>query len=92
MNRPWTRPLMGALAALALMVSACAKKDSEPKPPGTAETPAQEPAQHEDPLLAEGARAPDFTAQAHDGTTVRLAALEGQPVVLYFYPRDATPG
>lgn len=42
--------------------------------------------------LAEGQEAPDFTAPAHDGTTVELAKLRGKPVVLYFYPKDETPG
>jgi peroxiredoxin Q/BCP len=35
---------------------------------------------------------PDFTAKAHDGTEVHLAALKGKPVVIYFYPKDETPG
>ena len=36
--------------------------------------------------------APDFTLPAVDGTQVKLSALRGKPVVLYFYPRDDTPG
>ncbi len=36
--------------------------------------------------------APDFSLPADDGTTVRLKALRGQPVVLYFYPKDDTSG
>ena len=40
----------------------------------------------------EGSTAPDFTAVAHDGTTVKLSAFKGRPVVLYFYPKDDTPG
>ena len=40
----------------------------------------------------EGSKAPDFTATAHDGTKVTLAALKGRPVILYFYPKDDTPG
>jgi peroxiredoxin Q/BCP len=40
----------------------------------------------------EGSVAPNFTALAHDGSTVRLSALKGRPVVLYFYPKDDTPG
>ena len=40
----------------------------------------------------EGAKAPDFSAIAHDGSTVTLSALKGRPVVLYFYPKDDTPG
>jgi peroxiredoxin Q/BCP len=39
-----------------------------------------------------GKPAPDFTAAAQDGTPVHLAALKGKTVVLYFYPKDETPG
>jgi peroxiredoxin Q/BCP len=39
-----------------------------------------------------GKPAPDFTATAQDGSTVHIAALKGKPVVIYFYPRDETPG
>ena len=42
--------------------------------------------------IEEGAPAPDFTLQADDGKEVRLSALRGKPVVLYFYPKDDTPG
>lgn len=36
--------------------------------------------------------APDFTLPATDGQTVSLSALRGNKVVLYFYPKDSTPG
>ena len=36
--------------------------------------------------------APDFTLQDKDGTDVRLSDFAGKRVVLYFYPRDNTPG
>jgi cytochrome oxidase Cu insertion factor (SCO1/SenC/PrrC family) len=39
-----------------------------------------------------GAPAPDFALPAHDGTTVRLADLRGHWVVLWWYPKAATPG
>ena len=39
-----------------------------------------------------GKKAPDFTLVADDGSKVKLSALKGRPVVLYFYPRDNTPG
>ena len=39
-----------------------------------------------------GTRAPAFTLTADDGAQVRLSALKGNPVVLYFYPKDDTPG
>ncbi len=42
--------------------------------------------------LEVGKRAPAFTLTADDGSKVRLTGLKGQPVVLYFYPRDNTPG
>jgi peroxiredoxin Q/BCP len=42
--------------------------------------------------LTEGAEAPDFTLESDSGDTVSLAQLRGKPVVLYFYPRDDTPG
>lgn len=37
-------------------------------------------------------RAPDFKLQADDGSTVSLADLAGKRIVLYFYPKDNTPG
>ena len=42
--------------------------------------------------LEVGKKAPDFTLPADDGTKVKLSRLRGSPVVLYFYPRDDTPG
>lgn len=39
-----------------------------------------------------GKRAPDFTLAADDGKKVRLSELKGRPIVLYFYPKDDTPG
>jgi peroxiredoxin Q/BCP len=42
--------------------------------------------------LTPGSEAPDFTATAHDGTELRLSKLTGKHVVLYFYPKDETPG
>jgi peroxiredoxin Q/BCP len=39
-----------------------------------------------------GKKAPDFALSADDGTKVKLSSLRGQPVVVYFYPRDDTPG
>jgi peroxiredoxin Q/BCP len=43
-------------------------------------------------MIRPGNHAPDFTLVSDEGQTVRLAALKGRPVVLYFYPKDDTPG
>lgn len=42
--------------------------------------------------LEAGAKAPTFTLTNEDGAEVSLADFAGQPVVLYFYPADDTPG
>lgn len=42
--------------------------------------------------LSEGSKAPDFTMSASGGATVALSKLKGKNVVLYFYPKDDTPG
>jgi thioredoxin-dependent peroxiredoxin len=43
-------------------------------------------------MVAEGKPAPDFELQSDSGETVRLSDLRGKQVVLYFYPKDDTPG
>lgn len=43
-------------------------------------------------LIAVGAKAPDFTLADGSGKLVTLSAFKGKPVVLYFYPKDDTPG
>ncbi|MBL6962666.1 MAG: thioredoxin-dependent thiol peroxidase [Bacteroidetes bacterium] len=39
-----------------------------------------------------GDRAPDITANNQDGREIKLADFKGKKVVLYFYPKDNTPG
>ena len=43
-------------------------------------------------MLTEGAPAPEFELPADNGATVRLSDLRGKKVILYFYPKDDTPG
>jgi len=73
--------------ALALALGACTK--SEPSHDGAAA-----PAAAAAPagLAAEGTVAPPIDVTAHNGEHVTLAALRGKPVVVYFYPKDDTPG
>lgn len=42
--------------------------------------------------VSEGQPAPSFSLKADDGSTIALKSLRGKPVVLYFYPKDDTPG
>ena len=43
-------------------------------------------------MTTEGDKVPDFSLKADDGTTVTPATLAGKKVVLFFYPKDDTPG
>ncbi len=43
-------------------------------------------------MIEEGKPAPDFELQTDEGETVSLSSFRGKPVVLYFYPKDDTPG
>jgi len=43
-------------------------------------------------VVEEGKPAPDFELKTDDGETLRLSDLRGKQVVLYFYPKDDTPG
>jgi thioredoxin-dependent peroxiredoxin len=43
-------------------------------------------------VIEEGKPAPNFELTSDSGETVSLAGLRGKPVVLYFYPKDDTPG
>lgn len=43
-------------------------------------------------MLETGMKAPDFSLPDKDGNTVRLSDFQGKKVILYFYPKDNTPG
>jgi|GEM_PF-2524949 len=100
-----TSRAFAAAAALAFLAPAGCSKDKKQetskaapktarqgdKTAATKTAPAPKPEQA--PQVAQvGKLAPDFTAEAHTGKTITLSALRGQPVVLYFYPKDETPG
>jgi thioredoxin-dependent peroxiredoxin len=44
------------------------------------------------PLIEPGKKAPAFALKDQEGKTHKLADYEGRPVILYFYPKDDTPG
>jgi peroxiredoxin Q/BCP len=74
------KPWVIVACALAASLPACTKSE----PQGSAAAPQT--------LLAEGTPAPPIDVVAHNGEKVTLAALRGKPIVLYFYPKDDTPG
>lgn len=76
------RPVL--LSSFFLLLLGCVGCSKEPTParPGTMAV----------GDLTEGEPAPQVKAKAHDGKEIDLAALKGRPVVLYFYPKDETPG
>jgi len=43
-------------------------------------------------MLEEGKKAPDFTLPGDGNDKIKLSALKGKPAVVYFYPKDDTPG
>lgn len=63
------------------------KKKPVAKKPASRATSSVHPA-----VPKEGTKAPNFKAVGHDGSPVRLSDFKGRPVVLYFYPKDDTPG
>jgi peroxiredoxin Q/BCP len=50
------------------------------------------PHYHPPMKINEGDKAPDFELEADDGSIVTLKSLAGKNVVLFFYPKDSTPG
>jgi peroxiredoxin Q/BCP len=74
------------VVAFACALGACQSDKASDK------TSAPAPAPAPGGLVAEGSPAPLIESTAHDGTHVSMAALKGKPVVVYFYPKDDTPG
>jgi peroxiredoxin Q/BCP len=90
-------PAKAAKAAPAKAAPVKAEKPAKAAPAKAAAAPKAKPAKKVPAPAAQpppvvGAPAPDFTLPADDGRTVSLASLRGKTVVLYFYPKDDTPG
>ncbi|WP_129579506.1 MULTISPECIES: peroxiredoxin [Sorangium] len=86
---PLASPLGIALAALAL---AAGCNEPSGAPGGAADKPAQAGASAQPAALKPGDAAPDVTFKLHDGREVKLSSLQGKQVLVYFYPKDDTPG
>lgn len=81
-------PVLLSLAGLACGCSGVASAAAPPAEPA--------PTLYQAPLgettLTVGSAAPDFATIAHDGAQIRMSALEGRDVVLFFYSKDDAPG
>lgn len=79
--------VFSATVAVLGLAAGCAKAPAESRdqaPLGAGQAPATP--------LAAGAPAPDVTFPVHTGESIQLASLRGKPVIVYFYPKDDTPG
>lgn len=79
------RSSLPVLVLSAAFVVACCSKDSDARPDKAAKS-------DKVVALAVGDRAPSFSAPASTGGTLSLGDFAGRIVVLYFYPKDDTPG
>jgi len=86
--KPHTGLMIAGVLLSALAVGACGKKDD---PAATAPAAAGSTATAS-AGLKEGDNAPDITMTLQDGKQLKLASLKGQMAVVYFYPKDQTPG
>ena len=82
------RSLVSIATSLLLLFTASACQKTEK----TDATPSATVSTAKPALLEAGAAAPDIHATSQTGEAVSLAALRGKPVVVYFYPKDDTPG
>lgn len=88
-NHGMSKPPRSALvcsAFLVLAAAACSRAPSEAPAPAGSAAPAAAG------VLPAGAPAPDVTFALHTGEKLSLSSLRGKPVVVYFYPKDDTPG
>lgn len=101
MTPPPVAPTASAAPSAASLAPATAAPSAATAPVATASAATTAPSAAASPPAADvsstpdelvGKPAPDFTAKAQDGKSVHLAGLKGKTVVLYFYPKDETPG
>ena len=81
-------------SAAVLLAAGCSKheKPQQASPPVASAVVQVKQSENPDKPLAEGDAAPALQAVAHTGQLVKLAGYHGKPVVLYFYPKDDSPG
>ena len=79
------------MLAVSCAAVSCANETKKPAPTENAGE-IQNPHAQETTSLEPGAKAPAISLKLHDGTTVDLQSLVGKQVLVYFYPKDETPG
>ncbi len=84
-----TRLAALGLACAALSAFGCRDRESDPSTTAASATSA---VSAQGALLRPGAAAPEVRFHTHTGEALALSALRGRPVVVYFYPKDDTPG
>ncbi len=78
--------------AAALGLSACKGEQNQKPASAKADPAAANPHDVEDKTLEAGDAAPDVTLKLTDGKEIKLSSLAGKQVLVYFYPKDDTPG
>jgi len=81
-------PTLAVTALCGLFACGCSRDKAGEGPA----TPAASPSSVAAGPLAAGAPAPDVAFKLHTGESLKLTSLRGKPVVVYFYPKDDTPG
>jgi len=85
-----------ALGVCLLAMAACDHESAGPATGGAVATPAAGTITNATATtaaeIAVGSPAPEFDVKASDGTALKTSVLKGKPVVVYFYPKDETPG
>jgi peroxiredoxin Q/BCP len=79
-----------ALSVPLALVAGCGSSQSSSQ--GSSQGSGESAAQPAGGAIAVGSPAPEITLQAQDGRVRTLSEHRGHPVLVYFYPRDATPG
>ncbi|WP_437673533.1 peroxiredoxin [Sorangium sp. So ce131] len=89
-----TRAHLVPMIALAALALAAGCQEAPSASGGSAEKPAAtgSPGAEQAAALKPGDAAPDITFTLHDGKEVKLSSLKGKQVLVYFYPKDDTPG
>ena len=87
------RPLSLVAVSLTLgLTLGCSKESAKSDPAATSSAGTSAATHAASGEVTVGKPPPDFSTKDHNGADLKLSALKGKPVVVYFYPKDETPG